>query len=158
MTASTRCARRSPCSRPRARCSSTPARWLIWAPPCGALAAAPAAWMCSVRGWISRTDAERARSQLAPVMSSWRREPRRDALRGRDALTASELRTARMAAHGLANREIAQALFVSLRTVETHLTHAYRKLEISSRAELSDALETTRPRLQAEDRSLSGGK
>ena len=98
--------------------------------------------------------ATRARDELLAAGA----KPRRDALRGRDALTASELRTARMAAHGLANREIAQALFVSLRTVETHLTHAYRKLEISSRAELSDALETTRPRLQAEDRSLSGGK
>jgi DNA-binding CsgD family transcriptional regulator len=66
--------------------------------------------------------------------------PRRDALRGRDALTASELRTARMAAEGRTNREIAQALFVGLRTVETHLTHAYRKLEIDSRDALPTAL------------------
>jgi DNA-binding CsgD family transcriptional regulator len=66
--------------------------------------------------------------------------PRRDALRGRDALTASELRTARMAAEGRANREIAQALFVGLRTVETHLTHAYQKLEIASRDALPAAL------------------
>ena len=66
--------------------------------------------------------------------------PRRDALRGRDALTASELRTARMAAEGRTNREIAQALFVGLRTVETHLTHAYQKLEIASRDALPAAL------------------
>jgi DNA-binding CsgD family transcriptional regulator len=45
-----------------------------------------------------------------------------------------------MAADGMANREIAQALFVALRTVETHLTHVYRKLEIASRDELERAL------------------
>ena len=78
-------------------------------------------------------------------------KPRRDALRGRDALTASELRTARMAARGLANREIAQALFVSLRTVETHLTHAYQKLEIGSRAGLSAALDIVTPRAHPDD-------
>jgi FixJ family two-component response regulator len=50
-----------------------------------------------------------------------------------------------MAAQGLANREIAQALFVSLRTVETHLTHAYKKLGIGSREALSAALETAKP-------------
>ena len=42
---------------------------------------------------------------------------------------------------GLANREIAQALFVATRTVEMHLTNAYRKLEISSRDELAGALD-----------------
>jgi DNA-binding NarL/FixJ family response regulator len=67
-------------------------------------------------------------------------KPRRDALRGRDALTASEVRVARMAARGQANREIAQTLFVSLRTVETHLTHAYQKLAIDSRDALAEAL------------------
>jgi DNA-binding NarL/FixJ family response regulator len=45
-----------------------------------------------------------------------------------------------MAADGMANKEIAQALFVTVRTVEAHLHHAYQKLEISSRAELADAL------------------
>jgi DNA-binding CsgD family transcriptional regulator len=66
--------------------------------------------------------------------------PRRDAGHGPDALTASELRVARMAADGIANREIAQALFVAVRTVETHLTHVYRKLEITSRDGLKAAL------------------
>jgi DNA-binding NarL/FixJ family response regulator len=46
-----------------------------------------------------------------------------------------------MAAGGSTKRDIAQALFVSLRTVETHLTHAYQKLDISSRAELSTVLD-----------------
>ena len=62
--------------------------------------------------------------------------PRRIALSGVDSLTGSEHRVAQMAAAGLANREIAQALFVTVRTVEMHLTHAYRKLDISSREEL----------------------
>jgi DNA-binding CsgD family transcriptional regulator len=66
--------------------------------------------------------------------------PRRDALRGRDALTASETRVARLAAEGKRNRQIAQELFVTLRTVETHLTSVYRKLDLTTRQELPDAL------------------
>jgi DNA-binding NarL/FixJ family response regulator len=46
-----------------------------------------------------------------------------------------------MAADGMANKEIAQALFVTVRTVEAHLHHAYLKLDISSRRELAEALE-----------------
>ena len=65
--------------------------------------------------------------------------PRRDALRGRDALTASELRVAQMAAEGMTNRAIAQALFVTRRTVELHLTNVYAKLGVS-RADLPAAL------------------
>jgi len=68
--------------------------------------------------------------------------PRRDRSRGRDALTAGELRVARLAADGRTNREIAERLFLTTRTVETHLTHAYAKLGISSRAELSDLATT----------------
>jgi DNA-binding NarL/FixJ family response regulator len=45
-----------------------------------------------------------------------------------------------MAAAGQSNREIAQALFVTLKTVEVHLSNAYRKLEIRSRHELAGAL------------------
>jgi ATP/maltotriose-dependent transcriptional regulator MalT len=66
--------------------------------------------------------------------------PRRDAGHGPDALTAGELRVARMAADGMTNREIAQALFVAVRTVETHLTHVYRKLQIESRDRLAAEL------------------
>jgi DNA-binding CsgD family transcriptional regulator len=80
---------------------------------------------------------QRARAEL--VASGAR--PRRSALRGPDALTPAELRTARMAAGGLSNREIAQSLFVSSKTVESHLSHAYWKLSISGRRELADALE-----------------
>ena len=45
-----------------------------------------------------------------------------------------------MAAEGLANREIAEALFITTKTVETHLGRAYRKLGVSSRRELAGAL------------------
>jgi DNA-binding CsgD family transcriptional regulator len=80
--------------------------------------------------------AERARTEL--VASGAR--PRRMALSGVESLTASELRVCQMAADGRSNPEIAQALFVTRRTVETHLGNAYRKLEIASRAELANAL------------------
>ncbi|HYZ02251.1 MAG TPA: helix-turn-helix transcriptional regulator, partial [Candidatus Binatia bacterium] len=66
--------------------------------------------------------------------------PRRGALTGVDALTGSERRVVELAAEGLSNREIAQTLFVTVRTVEVHLTHAYQKLEIDSRRELRRAL------------------
>jgi DNA-binding CsgD family transcriptional regulator len=59
---------------------------------------------------------------------------------GVDALTVSELRVARMAATGMSNRDIAQALFVTMRTVEGHLTGAFGKLGVRSRRELPDAL------------------
>ena len=61
-------------------------------------------------------------------------------MRGADALTPSERRVAELAERGLTNREIAQALFVSTKTVEFHLRNAYFKLRIRSRAELSGAL------------------
>jgi ATP/maltotriose-dependent transcriptional regulator MalT len=66
--------------------------------------------------------------------------PRRARVSGRDALTASELRVASLAAEGRTNREIAQSLFVTVKTVETHLGNAYRKLGVAARSELPDAL------------------
>jgi DNA-binding CsgD family transcriptional regulator len=66
--------------------------------------------------------------------------PRKIVRAGPEALTASERRVTRMAAEGMTNKEIAQALFVTVRTVEAHLHHAYQKLEISSRGELAGAL------------------
>jgi DNA-binding CsgD family transcriptional regulator len=56
--------------------------------------------------------------------------PRRTALRGVAALTPSELRVARLAGEGLRNREIAEALFVTRKTVDYHLHHVYQKLGV----------------------------
>jgi DNA-binding CsgD family transcriptional regulator len=81
--------------------------------------------------------ADRARTELTASGA----RPRRTMLTGVEALTPSERRVAEMAASGMSNREIAQALFVTLRTVEIHLTHSYQKLDITSREELPKALE-----------------
>jgi DNA-binding CsgD family transcriptional regulator len=62
--------------------------------------------------------------------------PRRTARRGPAALTDAERRTARLAAEGMTNREIAETLVVSAKTVESQLRAAFRKLGISSRREL----------------------
>jgi DNA-binding CsgD family transcriptional regulator len=66
--------------------------------------------------------------------------PRRPAVRRVDALSAQERRVAAMATEGLSNREIAEALFLTRRTVEMHLTGAYRKLDVSGRGQLPAAL------------------
>jgi DNA-binding CsgD family transcriptional regulator len=79
---------------------------------------------------------ERAHSELLATGA----RPRRVAVSGPDALTASERRVAGMAAEGLTNRAIAQALFVTEKTIEWHLSQAYRKLDITSRSELLRAL------------------
>lgn len=81
--------------------------------------------------------AETARQELITAGA----RPRRAALGGVESLTGGELRVARLAASGLTNREIAQQLFVSVKTVEYHLRHAYHKLDIPSRAGLVAALE-----------------
>jgi DNA-binding CsgD family transcriptional regulator len=76
----------------------------------------------------------------------------RAALDDRDALTPSELRTARLAAEGMTNREIAQSLYLSPKTVEMHLGRAYRKLGIASRTELENALPRRRESLRMSSR------
>jgi ATP/maltotriose-dependent transcriptional regulator MalT len=80
--------------------------------------------------------AEHAREELIVLGA----RPRRFVATGVDSLTASERRVAEMAASGMTNREIAQALFVTQKTVEFHLSHTYQKLDIDSRRELSRAL------------------
>ena len=61
-------------------------------------------------------------------------------LTGLDSLTASERRVAEFAGEGLTNREIAQTLFITARTVEGHLTSVFRKLRVDSRDQLTGAL------------------
>jgi DNA-binding CsgD family transcriptional regulator len=85
--------------------------------------------------------AGRARDELVAAGG----RPRRDAIRGRDSLTPSELRVAELAAAGRTNRQIAQALFVTQRTVENHLTSTYAKLGITARPELGAALSGAPP-------------
>ena len=79
---------------------------------------------------------ERANEELAATGA----RPRKILLSGLESLTASERRVAQLAAEALSNREIAQALFVTVKTVEVHLSSVYRKLEISSRRQLAAAL------------------
>jgi len=84
----------------------------------------------------ARRIANQARAELIAAGA----KPRRDAITGRDALTAGELRVARLAAEGLTNREIAQALFITTTTAKTHLRRVYRKLAIRRRDQLAAAL------------------
>jgi DNA-binding CsgD family transcriptional regulator len=53
-----------------------------------------------------------------------------------EALTPSELRVARLAAEGRTNRDIAQTLYVTVKTVESHIARVYAKLEIAGRPDL----------------------
>jgi DNA-binding CsgD family transcriptional regulator len=78
----------------------------------------------------------RARSELAAIGI----RPRSAERSGTDSLTPSERRVVEIAAAGSTNREIAQTLFVTEKTVETHLGRAFRKLDVSSRRQLPDVL------------------
>jgi DNA-binding CsgD family transcriptional regulator len=85
--------------------------------------------------------AARARAELITAGA----RPRRERLSGTEALTASERRVAEMAATGMTNREIAQALFVTIKAVTGHLTRVYEKLDINGRTQLPDAMRDTAP-------------
>jgi DNA-binding CsgD family transcriptional regulator len=80
--------------------------------------------------------AQRARAALIAAGG----RPRRSAATGPLALTPTERRIARLASEGTTNRRIAQSLFITEKTVETHLANAYRKLGIRVRGELAGAL------------------
>jgi DNA-binding CsgD family transcriptional regulator len=81
---------------------------------------------------------ERAHTELLATGA----RPRRLVRTGVDALTPSERRVAQMAADGQTNREIAQALFVTPKTIEVHLSNTYRKLDINARSQLRRAMAT----------------
>jgi DNA-binding CsgD family transcriptional regulator len=87
-----------------------------------------------------RAGAVRLAAQAETELRATGARPRRVALTGVDSLTASELRIAELASQGRTNREIAQTLFVTTRTVEGHLTSVFRKLRLDSRSELHEAL------------------
>jgi ATP/maltotriose-dependent transcriptional regulator MalT len=80
--------------------------------------------------------AQRARREL--VATGLR--PRQAALEGAAALTPRQRQVCELAAAGKGNRQIAQALFLSIKTVETHLAAGYRKLGVGTRADLAGQL------------------
>jgi DNA-binding CsgD family transcriptional regulator len=83
-------------------------------------------------------DAVAARAQTELRVAGAR--PRRCRLSGIEALTPAELRIARLAGEGRTNREIAAALFLSPKTVESHLGRVYAKLDVRHRRELAALL------------------
>jgi DNA-binding CsgD family transcriptional regulator len=83
----------------------------------------------------------RARTELAAAGA----RPRNVVRSGVDSLTPSEMRVATLASEGLTNRQIAQSLTVTPKTVETHLRHVFQKLDLTKRTELSSALGRARP-------------
>jgi DNA-binding CsgD family transcriptional regulator len=91
----------------------------------------------------ARRLAGRAREELKAAGA----RPRRAWRTGAEALTPSELRIARLAAEGRTNREIAHELYVTLKTVEGHLSRAYTKLGIEGRAELPGVLKDEKTRV-----------
>jgi DNA-binding CsgD family transcriptional regulator len=82
---------------------------------------------------------ERARQELTAACETSRRRK----AGAWDQLTPQELQIAQMAAEGLSNREIGQQLYLSHRTVGSHLYHVFPKLGVTSRAQLRQALSTT---------------
>ncbi len=88
--------------------------------------------MCGARPLV-----DRVRDELGAAGA----RPRRVELSGPDSLTRSERNVAELAASGLTNRDLAQRLFVTEKTVETHLGHAFAKLGIKSRRELGGVLD-----------------
>ncbi len=124
------------------RGSSTLARSWRWAPRSATRAGPPTrASRCAARSSSPRAAARR-RSPTPPARELYAAgaRPRTEALAGVEALTASEKRVADLAATGDTNRDIAQALYVTPKTVEVHLSNTYRKLGIRSRRELATAL------------------
>ena len=95
----------------------------------------------------ARLWAERARAELRRISG---RRP------GAAGLTETEERVAQLAAQGHANKQIAAALFISVHTVEAHLTHVYRKLEISSRGQLAGRIAAlpAEPAVSVDDAAL----
>ncbi len=81
---------------------------------------------------------EQARAELRATGA----RPRKAVYTGVESLTPSELRVAGMAAEGRTNREIAQTLTVTEKTIETHMRHVFQKLDVGRRTELAGALES----------------
>jgi DNA-binding CsgD family transcriptional regulator len=89
--------------------------------------------------------AEQLASRAIDELRASGARPRRAMTSGPDALTSAEARVARMAGEGMSNKDIAQALFVTTKTVENQLNAVYRKLRVRSRAELGRTLRAVSP-------------
>lgn len=92
-------------------------------------------------GICDQTGAGHVGSQVLGALAELGARPRRAAVSGILSLTPAERRVVDLAGSGATNRVIAETLFLTEKTVETHLTHAYRKLEVRSRAQLASILE-----------------
>ncbi|WP_374455801.1 LuxR C-terminal-related transcriptional regulator [Nocardioides sp.] len=88
---------------------------------------APAEWL----------DGDELSAEAVPLITAVFNRPATAPPSVLDALTAAERQVAERVAHGLTSRKIAEELFVSPRTVDAHLTHIYRKLDINTRARLA---------------------
>jgi pimeloyl-ACP methyl ester carboxylesterase/DNA-binding CsgD family transcriptional regulator len=84
--------------------------------------------------WIG--DSDRVLDEIEAFLTGARRARRRRVAWGPDALTRREREVVSLAVHGISARSIGEQLFISERTVESHIAHAYLKLGIRSRLEL----------------------
>jgi DNA-binding CsgD family transcriptional regulator len=84
--------------------------------------------------------AERLSARAEEELRAAGAKPRRRAFSGVESLTASERRIAELVAGGMTNQQVAEALFVTAKTVENHLGRVYHKLAIHARGELAGAL------------------
>jgi DNA-binding CsgD family transcriptional regulator len=87
-----------------------------------------------------RCGADALAERIGAELRSAGAKPRRTALTGVASLTPSERRVAELAAQSLTNREIAQALFITVKTVEDHLRHTYGKLGVGGKGDLHLAM------------------
>ena len=115
-------------------CSSGRSRWQSWARRCAGWAAVAARPLLVPRlsTWRPAAGPGRWPSRARTELTAAGGRPRRQRHHGVAALTPSELRVARLAADGQTNRQIAHSLYVTPKTVETHLAHAYAKLGIAA--------------------------
>lgn len=83
-------------------------------------------------------------------VSAGARGPRRRPATGWDSLTPTESRVVELVSEGLTNPEIGRRLFISRRTVETHLSHIFDKLQVRSRAAVATAASEQRSRVEGD--------